>query len=206
MRPIKTVLNTWKSWDQDIQRLYTKLGSKLSKEKSSGLADGLGFFGGQFWAFLPIPPIVNAHEGRLLRSAITVIPILFNLVESMSNTIGFSNREQATDGETVSLNKLRRTHNYIIENSRMPIFLTGLSLIGKSAYDLTTNNKPIDPWTIIDTIEGLDLLICSSSMYLKDQDPTLLKKEPSWFSRELSYLVGSVKNLHKKPQPGYDML
>jgi hypothetical protein len=62
---------------------------------------------------------------------------------------------------------------------RLPVFLTGLAFVGKTAYDIVNyilTGEPIKDG-IQHAITGLGFLSLASSMYLKDSSPALLKKE-----------------------------
>ena len=99
------------------------------------------------------------------------------------NLYGFTGciKEQKTTDDAISLDPIIRMLKKINKSVRLPTFLSGASLVGKSLYDFVNyfvNGEPID-YTTCDTLMlGTGLLMVASSQYLKDRNPKLLDKEP----------------------------
>ena len=71
---------------------------------------------------------------------------------------------------------------------RLPVFLTGVGFLGKSIYDVANyvmTGEPLTSETAMNATTGFGFLSLASSMYLKDQDPKSLEKNPSRVSRNV---------------------
>ena len=87
---------------------------------------------------------------------------------------------------------------------RLPIFLSGLGFLADVGYGIGNylmNNEQVDSQRLITSLKwGLGLLATASSMYLKDQDPKLLDKEP--LGKRMHYWTSEkLRSFAPKPVP-----
>lgn len=93
---------------------------------------------------------------------------------------------------------------FVTRVTRLPLFAAGLGLVGTGLYSLihsvvnggqTVLNNPYEQ-----VVGGLGMLSLASSMYLKDQDPKLLDKQPFW-KKVYDTLREKVNSLLPPPIP-----
>ena len=92
-------------------------------------------------------------------------------------------KEQDTTDSTISLDPHIEFYKKVNRRVRLPTLLSGIGLVGKSAYDFVNyfaNGVPFDNSSLGSFTLGLGLLSIASSQYLKDRNPKLLDKQPVW--------------------------
>ncbi len=74
-----------------------------------------------------------------------------------------------------------RTYNALI---RLPVFLSGIGLIGKFCYDIINffaTGEAIENESYAMAQLGMSMLSLATSMYIKEVDPKLLQKESAFY-------------------------
>lgn len=92
--------------------------------------------------------------------------------------------EELSDSSTKAIYPAERFYTTVNRAIRLPCFLSGIGMVGKTVYDAYNyllNGEPIalgEDFILAQT--GLGFIGTASSMYLKDRDPKLLQKDPLW--------------------------
>ena len=198
LESLKTVKKyTWDIPDQHVQRLYTKLGQKIPKKQLYMGAIVAHYIGATSIAFF----LTYYHFGP--HPSIT-FPSLF-LLTSPDHLLSWRGLEGSLNSKVKGETKVVDFEQEFCENYnrtiRWPVFLASAGFLSKSAYDVIkyiTNGEPLTSETAWNFTTGLGLLILASSMYLKDQDTNLLKKEPSKLKAFFEKLRGFYETAKEK--------
>ena len=169
---LEELLKPAKWLDEQILREYTKIGQKIPDEHLydvTMVAFGLGIVGVAAW----LPPVKFSG----ITFGIGTFPDLSYNIDGLLGRI-----KSTTEGGVRSINRTQYFNSYYNRVVRLPIFLTGLGTldkIGSAAYSVM-NGEPSSFETMFKVIIPLGFLSLASSMYLKDQNPKLLDKQPFW--------------------------
>ncbi|MEK6861762.1 MAG: hypothetical protein AABY07_07365 [Nanoarchaeota archaeon] len=189
------------SWlDKQVLRQYTKIGRKIPERALYKLTLGLYFFSA----------IGNSSLGR---NYLGLSPPLsgflvgfFTSSDLWLNIDGLMGRLSSVqdDEERVADNPSQESNKRDNRSIRLPVFLAGAGFAGKIAYDIFSYLKNKEPINLSETakagMHSLGLLMLASSMYLKDQDPKLLKKDPFW-KRAYNAIRERMRSLIPEPIP-----
>ena len=199
LEPLKTLKKyTWDIPDQQIQGVYTKPGQKIPKKHLY-----LGSIGANYIGTASANFLIYYYFGPDAFTAMA-IPATFFLaapdhVLSWRGLEGTLNVK--VEGESKSIDFEQRFCESYNQGIRWPVLLTGAGFVGKSAYDVIKcimNGEPLTGETSWNLTTGLGLLGLASSMYLKDQDSNLLKKENSKVKALFAKLKGAYVNAKDK--------
>jgi len=190
------------SWlDAQVLRQYTKIGRKIPERRLYKLTCGLNLFSvignsslGSHYLGL-IPPVGGFSAGIFLAGP----DFSLNLDGLRGRLSSVQDDEERVADDPIQ-NYFKRYNRCI----RLPVFLAGVGFAGKAAYDIFNYLKNKEPINLSETVKAgmhsLGLLMLASSMYLKDQDPKLLKKDPFW-KRAYNAITERIRSLIPEPIP-----
>lgn len=178
--------------DEQVLRQYTKVGERIPEEKLYQVTMGLHLLGHLGSVILP-QPLPLGYGG------IVALPdCLLNIDGLMGNP------PTSISGDALIVNPDSEGYLKVTRLSRLPLFLTGISLLGKVAYDTAnyfTTGEPFESGTYAQqALSGVGFISMASSMYLKEMDPKLLDKAPFW-KTAYNWAKERVKSLAPEPQP-----
>ena len=189
------------SWlDKQVLRQYTKIGRKMPERRLYKLTTGLNLLAGIGNCTLSLHYL---SQNPLLSGALSAI---FMAPDISLNTDGLLGRLSSVqdDENEVAVDRVQKFFKRYNRGVRLPVFLAGAGLAGKVAYDVFNYFKNKEPINLSETAKAgshsLGLLMLASSMYLKDQDPKLLKKDPFW-KRAYNAIRERIRSLVPEPIP-----
>jgi len=185
MKFLNTLLAPVKAVDERILKGYTEVSQKIPDDKLYKITTGLTL------SSLPLQGIFYCN--------VFMNNPLARVSSIMGNAVLFNGENLAIDmcGLTGQLEKDNVSNEVVSENpaidflfettrlTRLPLFIAGVSLLGKSVYDVGNwifNGEPLTSETLNYAGGGFGYLSLASSMYLKDRNPKLLQKKPLWKS------------------------
>jgi hypothetical protein len=170
--------NPLKYLDQKVQKFYTRIGQHIPEDKLYKIIIPLG--------------LISTVDSALCISWQYSLPIgmavdALGAYDIAGSTFGISKRgrNNRVEGETRTLTNdelAYETINRNLKNYRLPTLLASLGFATKAGietYNYFANGQPLSGTFSYDVAIALGLFGQASSMYLKDQDPKLLKKKPS---------------------------
>lgn len=196
---LEALLQPAKWVDKNVQKQFTRLGKKIPEEhlyKITMGAQWVGKIGTATWGpYLGISPGISGFvSGFALDSP-----------DFLYNVAGLQGRIQKdSDGETISIDPTLDFCERYNKAIRLPVFLTSVGFLGKVAYDVAnyfTNGEPLTSDTAMNTITSFGFFSLVASMYLKDQDPKSLEKQPSKVKAFFKGLYEKAKGLVPSPNP-----
>lgn len=199
LESLKTVKKyIWDIPDQQVQRLYTKLGQKIPKKHLY-----LGSLGANYIGTASIVLFISNYFGpeAIATMGFPASAVLTGADHALTWKGLAGKLDGEVDGEYKALDFEQEFAQGINRVVRWPVFVTATGLLGKSAYDVIkylTNGEPLNSETAWNLTTGLGLLGLASSMYIKDQDTTLLKKEPSKIKAFFEKLRGFYETAKEK--------
>ncbi len=189
---LEKILKPAKYVDEQVLRLHTKLGKKIPEKNLYKLTAGLTLFGCGFGGvILPLPGAM-AYGGLMGYT---------NLSLDMRGLNG--DPPTYINGDTRVVDPFRESSINLTRKLRLPLLTLGAGFLGKAGYDIVNffiNGEPIDSETYKLATSGFGFISSASSMYLKDQDPKLLDKQPFW-KTAYEKVKGKIKDLAPKPLP-----
>lgn len=183
--------------DEQVLRHYTRIGSNIPDKhlyKITTTAQGLGEFGLAAWGpYLESNPVACGF----------LYGVFMNGPDLAYNMRGLSGQvKRNTEGQSIALDPAIEFVSNYNRTIRFPIFSAGVGFLGKAMYEVADHfmtGRPINGDVAYHFAAGFGLLSLASSMYLKDQDPKLLKKAPYW-KRACVWLKETV-TLEPQPLP-----
>lgn len=165
--------------DSKIARTYKKTKNKLNLDMDervyvlSHLLNGDYMFSGTI-----------SGEYFLGNFAFITWPIIgvFDWFFNISGMFGLIHKKIYNSNET-ALDPASTFFNEYNKIFRLPLFMTGVGFLTKSGIDVYnhfTNGESLQPETFHAFNYGRSLISIASSMYLKDNYPKLLEKQPMW--------------------------
>ena len=198
---LESLLKPVKWLDQKVQKQYTKLGKRIPEQHLYKVTTGLHLFGylgadvfGSPEQFNQWPFIYRGIYGGICGA--TDLVLNFYGLGGDPPTFVSDNAQIINPKHEFKLNLTR-----VI---RLPILTTGLSILGYVVCNLASliiNGESLSPDTHLQATGGLGLVSMASSMYLKDQDPKLLDKQPSRIKEVLGTIYDKAKELLPVPTP-----
>ncbi len=187
---LDSLLKLAKFVDEQIHKQYEKLGNKLDNKSPKVryyAASGFSLLG-YFTPSLPMSIVPFAG----IDMAVNIRACIYGL-DSQEDISETRIKDSSPLDFYLKLNKIVRS----------PLFLTGIGFAGKGIYDFLNgfvNNEPIQVESYETLSQGLAMINVSSSMFLKDRNPRLLKKEPFW-RKAYSWVKEKVDSLEPQPLP-----
>jgi len=196
---LESLLKPVKFVDEQILRQYTKIAKKWEDKGRNIYALSL------FFSFPGIMLITDSFDRQFGSLAGDLIYLFSYGFDNAQNILGFSGflKENKISSEAISLNPAEEYTKKMNRMIRLPTFLSGVGLVGKSSYDFINyfvNGEPFDNTISHQLSLGLGLLCAASSQYIKDRNPKLLDKEPFW-KKAYSSLKEKADSLMPKPMP-----
>ena len=189
--PLESILKPMKFLDRKLQKQYTQMGQKIPEQHLYKITTTLGLLGIPASIFLPPP-------GHMICGFIVGTNIALDL-EGLEGKL-----PTYISGESQVLNPMYESAMKITKMVRLPLFLMGIGFFGNVAYhglNVLFNGELAGSGEPIDLISGIGFLSMSSSMYLKDQDPKLFKKQPSYVKAFFQKIYQKAKELIPSPNP-----
>ena len=191
---LESLLGPAKWVDKKLQKQYTKIGQKIPEESLYKITTALGLCGLTGGVIMPMP--LTIFYGGFIGGTDLALNI-----EGIKGEF-----PKQISGETQAIHPIHRYQMKLIRATRLPLFAAGAGLIGKAAYDVANffiNGEPVKPETYREAISGVGFISSASSMYLKDQDTKLLKKQPSKLKEFFKVFYEKAKSLlpHQNPEP-----
>ena len=192
LKPVKWV-------DGKVQKQFTIIGKRIPDNhlyKVTMAAQMIGKVGTASWGpYLGISPFVTGYASG----------IFLDGPDFYYNLAGLQGRiKKDSDGETITIDPMQNFSERYNGAIRLPVFLTGVGFLGKSIYDIANyvmTGEPLTSETAMNATTGFGFLSLASSMYLKDQDPKSLEKNPSRVKAFFKDLYEKAKGLVPSPNP-----
>jgi len=189
---LESLLKPVKWIDEQLLGEYTKIGGRIPDRHLYKVTSGLHLIG--YAGVAMFSPSVG----------VALYPSMMAFSDGTLNVMGLmGNPPTYVSGDTRVIDPKQEFFLRITRGIRLPLFIAGSSLLGKAAYD-TANffiaGEPIESETYLQAISGLGFISSASSMYLKDQDPKLLDKEPFW-KKGYNWIKEKVSSLNPQPTP-----
>jgi len=216
---LETLINGYKAVDQAVLKQYTRLGQHIPEEKLYKVTTRLGYTGNATAVVLNSLLVTETHIPFLLDLTVLLSYGVALVGDFYANILGLNGKlpsQQQTDSTpTIDIFAERMmNHNRVF---RLPVFAIGATFLGVLGYDVaqdTIYDHFIPAMEYVrDSFGALSFLSSASSMYLKDQDPKLLDKQPSKVKAFVKGLYEKVKEkLSPSPTPipvpvaGYSVL
>lgn len=170
--------NPLKYLDQKVQKFYTRIGQHIPEDKLYKIITPLSFISTITSAFC-----ISLQYNLPIGMGVDVL----GSYETAGNIFGILKGEgnKRIEGESRALTRdelAYETINKNLRNYRLPTFITSLGFAARAGIDVYNhfaNGQPLPGTFSHDVSIALGLFGIASSMYLKDQDPRLLKKKPS---------------------------
>ncbi|MBT6774487.1 hypothetical protein HOA91_03890 [Candidatus Woesearchaeota archaeon] len=196
---LESLLKPAKWVDTKVQKQYTRLGKRIPEKhlyKTTFAIQMIGKIGTATWGpYIGIPHLAaGSFSGVVLDGP----DCLYN-VDGLEGKI-----DRNSEGGIIALNSMQNFSARYNRTIRLPVFLTGVGFLGKVIYDVANyvvSGEPLTSETAKNVTTGFGFLSLASSMYLKDQDPKLLEKQPSKLKAFLGGLYEKAKGLIPSPQP-----
>ncbi|MEK6913773.1 MAG: hypothetical protein AABW47_03835 [Nanoarchaeota archaeon] len=196
---LETLLKPVKYLDENvILRQYTKLGQKINIDEGKrkykvGLALDI----------LSIPLIMISNK-EIFGGNISKVAFFSGVADWNYNGLGILGAfgENKTS-ETIAINPFQEILSKWNKYWRLPLFLTGVGLIGKVGLDFANslmNNTEVHATDYYALCNGIGCLSLASSMYLKETDTKLLDKSPLW-KKALNYVKEQISLIGPQPIP-----
>ncbi len=166
------LLKSVKWIDEQIHRQYEKLGSKLDKKSPKAryyVATGFNL-GGRPFVFG-------------LSSFVGGFVFGIDMGLNLCGCFDLLNSQKDISDTKIKENPVIEFYLKTIKVVRSPLFIGGVGCVGKGLYELVNGfakNEPVSGESYEILLNGLGMISLSSSMFLKDRNPKLLKKEPFW--------------------------
>ena len=189
---------TWDTADELAVRQYSSILKESEKKGGSRyrLANLLNLSGfGMTMASLSLgTPALIAYYG--IMTHVHGMDFVRTMFESrMSNQV-------TSDGTKVETSKMVSLYRKVAKAVRLPGLVSGLGFMGASAASLIDHIKTGNPSSLHDAMfqfsTGYGLFGVASSMYLKEADPKMLDKAPSW-SEALDKAKRKLEDLTSPP-------
>ncbi len=172
---LEDLLKPAKWVDREVHARYMEIGQKIPEKNLYKVTTALQFIG-------LIPAILytpNAFKLPLaLLFAFDMSKNLFSLENT--NTLKYA-IEPVPNEEPFPVEKRVMSYEKIKKIARLPLVLIGTAALIKAGADITysiLNQQPIDTSDYFQIAGGLGYICLASSIYLKDKDEDLLKREP----------------------------
>ena len=208
---LESLLKPAKWLDQKVQKQFTRLGQKIPAKHLckvttafQAVGDILFIGGAAGWSQYSmgsrasIAEISSVFLGSMVFGGLNGVDIIYNIM-------GLRGRiRKDTDGNAIAIDHLQDICSRYNKSVRLPLFLVGAGLLGKAVYDVANysiNGEQLTPAATASASIGVGLLSCAASMYLKDQDPKLLKKQPSKVKAFVNKMYEKVQDLLPQPRP-----
>lgn len=165
--------NTWDKADESIARQYTKLTKKWEEKGHSR------------YSLSRMCSFPNVIIGNLYPNIFYSLLLGINWGLDGSGVIFGNHDGIKQNGDKKIIKDPVGYHlNKIFKPTRLPLFLAGAGLVGKSGldiYDYFANGSPINSAEVQENaVRGLSLLFSASSIYIRGSDNSLLEKQPMW--------------------------
>jgi len=189
---LESLLKPVKWTDQKVLKQYTKLGRKIPEKNLYNVTMALGFLGNLGSFVLPL--VLTVPYGVML--APNLVLDIYGLMNGNTSDYHSNGNKIIDDAKEKPMQMTRIT--------RLPLFLAGMGLVGKVVYDTANffiNGEPFENENYHLAVGGFGFLSAASSMYLKDQDPKLLDKNPNRVKSFLKNWYEKAKSVVKTPTP-----
>jgi hypothetical protein len=175
LRPVQAI-------DRAVQKQYTRIGQRIPEEHLYKITMAL-----QLSSIPATFPTLNIlYPDHPLITRVFVAGAFGWYVEGADFTLnmyGLEGKLNTDTTEECAINPIVEKAQARNHTTRLPAFLAGTAFAGRAAYELgkyLMTGEPMDSTTVDCAVTGYGLLALASSMYLKDQDPKLLKRAPQW--------------------------
>ena len=192
-----------RSLDEAVQKQYTRIGKKIPDKSLYKLTFGLQMAGK-----------LSAGAMGVLLQKYQLFPGFYGLVHGVFidgpdfslNLRSLTGRlNPKSNSESIALDPLEASLQSYNRKMRLPLFVAGLTFVGKAAYDIANyfiSGEPLNSDAAsLEFIMGCGFLSTASSMYLKDQDPKLLEKKPSKIKAFFKGIYEKVRDSNPLPTP-----
>lgn len=188
VKPVRAV-------DEEIQRQYTKISQRFHLDEGRRqYYAGLGLWLTSLIFSVGSREIIGEHE-TILRLSINSLDGGMNI----SGVLGVYDYDDFSDEKSIHpLDYITKKFNFCI---RLPVFATGAGMVGGFCYDAYNwfrTGEPIKDFSFQQLQYGLGLLSLASSMYIKDSDPKLLKKD-SLFKKAFDWARETIGSAVHQP-------
>jgi len=190
---LESLIGSVKWLDKKVQKQYTKLGKKIPEDHLYKLTTGLCLFGAGAGSEILKQPLPIIYGGM-----VGLIDLTLNI-----NGLKGDSPTYISGNSLVTNPKYERLMD-ISRGIRLPLFLSGVGLLGKTVYDTANyflNGEALGTDTFTNLTSGLGFLSVASSMYFKDQDPKSLEKQPSKIKEFLKGIYERAKGLIPSERP-----
>ena len=186
LTPFRAAKRVYNAIDGFVLKQYVELTESLEeKGKNKNItalkisAAGMGIMLGFGMPELVFNSEKSIHDldgtsGATIRIFAYVIPAALDLVDSLYNIV---NPENSATSEEKAVDPIKHFSKNLLRKVRLPTLGIGLYHIYRSAEFLFSST--VNTWDTIGTaVIGCYSIAVASSMYIKDNDQRLLKKEP----------------------------
>ena len=210
----------WAETDQEILRFYTKMGENIPDENLYKTATkwllgtripqfSLAGCGVVYFMTHYSPEIINNVSSShslteiLGRSIFTGMKGILFGIDLWHNILGLTGvfPTAETDVQTRG-SYFKEKFQKISRALRLPVVALGLYETGKSCFDVyqTVEGDKFFGYIISDGASAIGLFGLATSMYLKDRNPKLLKKDPFW-KRAYGAIAEKIGDYSPQPVP-----
>jgi len=192
---LQKLLSPIKAVDERILKGYTEISQGISNDKLYKICLGMDIF--SFPGVIVLLSNLTSNftlVGKIIVGSVNGFTLAQDGILSWCGLAGYFKKNKDT-GETTTLHPVAYTAKEVTQVTRLPIFIAGVSLLGKAVYDVGNsffNGEPLTNETFNFAGGGLGYLSLASSMYLKDRNPKLLDKKPLW-KKTTEYLKEKTK-------------
>lgn len=192
---LDSLVRPFKFVDEKIHAQYEKWGSELDKQ------DPVLRYKTAFWTNLIFTPLVyiGLTDQSTMAEALLVLAPAYTGIDcgvGIRYMEGEGSKETA-DGAIAKNPRLEKLMTFL-RLGRTPVLLSGVYSLGTGAYEiidgLVNNSMTYNPY--LSTTLGMGLIGIASSAFLKDRDPKLLEKKPSY-----NWAQNVLVSITPTPQP-----
>ncbi len=181
---LETLVKRYKAVDQAVLKQYTRLGQHIPEDKLYKMTTGLNLTGlatsvGLLTAYaVPITDVLSLLP-------LYTVSCYFSTADTWLNILAFKRKlpSQQSIDTAISIDPIVQRNLKDTQRARLPYLGMGLGFLGMLCYDGIQDvmyNHFISALDYVkDALGMVSYLSLASSMYLKDQDPKLLEKQPS---------------------------